>query len=125
MILTRVSLHKRRWGPTWLPVALLFRVWAPQAALSTSTARSGVKPLMRKRGIGCYRRMELDIGPDSSTGQSTATFTAYLFVVSQGSTNFKDPYARELAKDQPFPNCSCILFGSDFSLPAPNLTMTM
>lgn len=31
-------------------------------------------------------------------------------VVGQGSTGFKrDPYARELATDQPFPDCSCII----------------
>ena len=93
-----------------------FRVWAPRATTVYLNGTFGGQAfnaqtqdrLLSKDGAGYW------------TGFQHGAIDGDLyrfFVVGQGSTGFKrDPYARELAKDQPFPNCSCII-RSDSSYP--------
>lgn len=92
-----------------------FRVWAPRA---TAVYLNGI-----------FSGATLDqANPTGLMQQSGNFWTGYLstagegdfyrfWVVGQGSSGYKrDPYARELANDQPFPNSSCII-RSDASYP--------
>jgi 1,4-alpha-glucan branching enzyme len=92
-----------------------FRVWAPRA---TAVYLNGV-----------FSGATLDQANATGLMQRSGNFwTGYLptagegdfyrfWVVGQGSTGYKrDPYARELATDRPFPNSSCII-RSDTSYP--------
>jgi 1,4-alpha-glucan branching enzyme len=86
-----------------------FRVWAPRATAVYLNGTFGGQAynaqtpdrLLSKDGAGYWTGFQ--------QGASDGDLYRF-FVVGQGSTGFKrDPYAPELAKDQPFPNCSCII----------------
>jgi 1,4-alpha-glucan branching enzyme len=103
-------------GATLVPAGgTTFRVWAPRA---TAVYLNGV-----------FSGATLDqANPAGLMQNSGNSWTGYLstagegdfyryWVVGQGSSGYKrDPYARELATDQPFPNCCCII-RSDTSYP--------
>src|SRR5260370_5201067 len=86
-----------------------FRAWAPRASavyvngIFGGTARNGQtgELLMAKDSKGYWTGFL----PDAQDGDP------YLFfVVGAASSGFKrDPYAREMAADAKFPNCSCLI----------------
>jgi 1,4-alpha-glucan branching enzyme len=96
-------------GGTLLPDGATFRVWAPRAhqvfvnGVFGGTPRLAELPdlLMAKDDKGYWTGFL----PGAKEGD------LYKFrVVGEGTRGFKrDPYARELALDQPFPDSSCIL----------------
>ena len=93
-----------------------FRTWAPRAsAVYLNGVFGGVKYdgqsdafLMAKDATGYWT----GFAPQAREGD------LYRFWVNgppTGSTGYKrDPYARELATDSPFPNCSCIVRSSAY-----------
>ena len=102
-------------GGTLLPDGATFRAWAPRArqvfvnGVFGGAPRLGELPelLMAKHGQGYWAGFL----PGAKEGD------LYKFhVVGEGGRGFKrDPYARELAVDQPFPKSSCILRPSSLS----------
>jgi len=96
-------------GGTLVPDGATFRVWAPRAhqvfvnGVFGGIPRLGELPdlLMTKDDRGDWTGFL----PGAKAGD------LYKFhVVGEGSRGFKrDPYARELAIDRPFPNSSCTL----------------
>ena len=90
-----------------------FRVWAPRAksvylnGVFNGVSRSGQSPdlLLRSDANGYWTGFL----PDVSEGD------LYTFlVVGAGSTGAKrDPYAREMALDKTFPECSCVVHSGD------------
>lgn len=96
-------------GATIVDGGATFRVWAPRAqriylnGTFAGVAAQGQKP-------------ELEMAPDGRgywTGfvADAGNGDLYRFyVVGAGSSGYKrDPYAREMARDAIFPNCSCVI----------------
>jgi 1,4-alpha-glucan branching enzyme len=86
-----------------------FRVWAPKAeAVYLNGTFSGVE---RK---GQLAELSLVRGPNNYwagflPGVKDGDLYSFL-IVGEGSTGLKrDPYAREMALDKPFPECSCVV----------------
>ena len=86
-----------------------FRVWAPRAS---AVYVNGVF----QGGAATGERDDFLMAKDSSgywTGfvANAADGDLYHFwVVGAGSSGYKrDPYAREMATDAPFPTCSCVI----------------
>jgi len=86
-----------------------FRVWAPRAA---AVYVNGTFGGMSKTGT----RVDLLMAKDAKgywTGflaEARDGDTYHFWVVGAGSSGYKrDPYAREMATDAPFPNCSCLI----------------
>jgi 1,4-alpha-glucan branching enzyme len=86
-----------------------FRVWAPRAAAVylngtfNGTQRTGQTDdlLMAKDAAGYWTGFL----PDASDGDSY-----HFWVIGAGSSGYKrDPYAREMATNRPFPQCSCLI----------------
>jgi 1,4-alpha-glucan branching enzyme len=86
-----------------------FRAWAPRAAAVyvngtfAGTPRTGQTDdlLMAKDANGYWTGFL----PDAADGDPY-----HFWVVGAGSNGYKrDPYAREMATDAPFPNCSCLV----------------
>jgi 1,4-alpha-glucan branching enzyme len=91
------------------------RLWAPRAsAVYLNGTFSGLSLVDKDPGGLLQRSGNFWTGfvPTAKDGD----LYRYL-VVGQGTTGFKrDPYARELAGNRPFPDCSCIV-RSDFGYP--------
>jgi len=96
-------------GATLVEGGATFRVWAPRAlAVYLNGSFSGISQLeqtpdqlMVNDGNG-YRTGFVEGARDGDP--------YHFYVVGSGSQGFKrDPYARELAVDVPFPNCSCLI----------------
>src|ERR1035438_9718326 len=86
-----------------------FRAWAPRASAVYINGIFGGVPQAGQTGA-------LLLAKDASgywTGFAEAAQEGDLYhfwVTGLGSSGYKrDPYARELATDAPFPNCSCII----------------
>ena len=86
-----------------------FRVWAPRATAVYVNGTFGGTPmtgqtddlLMAKDANGYWTGFI----PDAGDGD-----LYHFWVVGAGSSGYKrDPYAREMATDTPFPNCSCLI----------------
>jgi len=86
-----------------------FRVWAPRATavylngVFNGTPQTGQAPglLMSDDGTGYWTGFV----PAAADGD-----LYHFLVAGAGSTGFKrDPFAREMAVDAPFPECSCVL----------------
>jgi len=86
-----------------------FRAWAPRASavyvngVFGGTAMTGQTDalLMAKDGNGYWTGFLANAGDGDPY---------HLWVVGAGSGGYKrDPYAREMATDAPFPNCSCLI----------------
>jgi len=86
-----------------------FRAWAPRATAVYVNGTFGGTPrtgqtgnlLMAKDANGYWTGFI----PDAREGDPY-----HFWVVGAGSSGFKrDPYAREVATDHPFPNCSCLI----------------
>lgn len=86
-----------------------FRVWAPRATAVyvngtfAGTPRTGQSDdlLMANNGSGYWTGFI----PEAGDGD-----LYHYWVVGAGSSGYKrDPYAREMATDSPFPNCSCLI----------------
>ena len=86
-----------------------FRAWAPRATgvyvngIFGGTPRSGQTDdlLMAKDAHGYWTGFISDAGEGDPY---------HFWVVGSGSSGFKrDPYAREMATDRPFPHCSCLI----------------
>ena len=86
-----------------------FRVWAPRATAVYLNGTFGGTPqtgqtddlLMAKDSNGYWTGFI----PDARDGDPY-----HFWVVGAGSSGYKrDPYARELAADSPFPTCSCLV----------------
>ena len=93
-----------------------FRVWAP-GAVDVYVITSDL-PLSRSSGWApreTDRLLRRDDGTWAGFGPGVADGTPYRFyVVGAGSSGFKrDPFARELGTDPPFPNCDCLVRASD------------
>jgi 1,4-alpha-glucan branching enzyme len=86
-----------------------FRVWAPRA---TAVYVNGIFGGTRKTGQTDDLLMAKDAhGYWTGFISDARDGDAYHFwVVGAGSSGYKrDPYAREMATDTPFPNCSCLI----------------
>jgi 1,4-alpha-glucan branching enzyme len=86
-----------------------FRAWAPRASAVYVNGVFGGTPLTGQTG-------DLLLSKDANgywTGFIAAAQEGDLYrfrVTGAGSSGYKrDPYARDLATDAPFPNCSCII----------------
>src|ERR1700761_2544368 len=86
-----------------------FRVWAPRASavyvngVFQETAVTGQTDglLMAKDSSGYWAGFIANAGDGD---------LYHFWVVGAGSSGYKrDPYAREMATDAPFPTCSCVL----------------
>jgi len=86
-----------------------FRVWAPRATAVYVNGTFGGKPrtgqtddlLMAKDASGYWTGFI----PNAADGDPY-----HFWVVGAGSSGYKrDPYAREMATDSPFPHCSCLI----------------
>jgi 1,4-alpha-glucan branching enzyme len=86
-----------------------FRVWAPRATavyvngIFAGTIRNGQTDdlLMAQDGTGYWSGFILEAADGDPY---------HYWVVGAGSSGYKrDPYAREMATDNPFPNCSCLI----------------
>lgn len=88
---------------------MTFRAWAPRA---TAVYVNGTFVGSLKTGLTDDLLMAKDAGgywtgfiPNAGEGDAY-----HFWVVGAGSSGYKrDPYARELATDAPFPNCSCLI----------------
>jgi 1,4-alpha-glucan branching enzyme len=96
-------------GANLVPGGAVFRVWAPRA---TSVYLSGTFGGQTKVGQTDELLMACDANgywsgfmPGASEGD-----LYHFFVVGAGSSGYKrDPYAREMARDNSFPQCSCVI----------------
>src|SRR5580658_59046 len=86
-----------------------FRAWAPRATAVYVNGTFAGTPyttqsddlLMANNGNGYWTGFM----PDAQDGDPY-----HFWVVGAGSSGYKrDPYAREMATDAPFPNCSCLI----------------
>jgi 1,4-alpha-glucan branching enzyme len=96
-------------GATLVPDGATFRSWAPRAPQVFVNGRFGGTPMRGK-----LPELLMAQHPDGYwTGFIPGARDGDLYkflVVGEGGTGFKrDPYARELARDEPFPQSSCIL----------------
>ena len=87
-----------------------FRTWGPLA--TAGLYLNGIFGGVTKRG----KRKTCFLAKDANGYWTGFVDTAeegdlyHFWVAGPGSSGYKrDPYARELATDQPFPNCSCII----------------
>jgi 1,4-alpha-glucan branching enzyme len=97
-------------GATLVPAGgATFRVWAPRAisvyvnGMFNGLRRTGQTDdlLMEKDALGYWTGFM----PDAADGDPY-----HFWVVGTGSSGYKrDPYAREMASDSAFPNCSCLI----------------
>jgi 1,4-alpha-glucan branching enzyme len=97
-------------GATLVPAGgATFRVWAPRAisvyvnGMFNGVRRTGQTDdlLMEKDALGYWTGFM----PDAADGDPY-----HFWVVGTGSSGYKrDPYAREMASDSAFPNCSCLI----------------
>jgi 1,4-alpha-glucan branching enzyme len=96
-------------GGALLPDGATFRAWAPRARQVFVNGTFGGVP--RQGQVPELLLAQDDRGYWTGFLPGAKEGDLYKFrVVGEGSSGFKrDPYARELAPDQPFPNSSCIL----------------
>jgi 1,4-alpha-glucan branching enzyme len=96
-------------GANLVPGGATFRVWAPRAkAIYLNGTFGGVE---RKGEVAelSLARGENGYWAGFLSGAKDGDLYSFL-VVGEGSTGLKrDPYAREMAVDAPFPDCSCVL----------------
>ena len=96
-------------GATLLPDGATFRAWAPRARHVCVNGVFGGIPMR-----GELQELLMAKHPDGYwsgfiPGARDGDLYKF-FVIGEGSRGFKrDPYARELSTDQPFPNSNCIL----------------
>ena len=96
-------------GATLVDGGATFRVWAPRAlevyvhgTFSGIPKAGRIDDLLMARGANGYWTGFVAGARDGDTYQFD--------VVGKGSNGFKrDPYAREMARDAAFPNCSCLI----------------
>src|SRR5580700_5389515 len=96
-------------GATLVNGGATFRAWAPRA---TAVYVNGIFGGQAKTGQTGDLLMAKDANgywtgfiPNAGEGDAY-----HFWVVGPGSSGYKrDPYARELATDAPFPNCSCLI----------------
>jgi 1,4-alpha-glucan branching enzyme len=95
-------------GANLCPGGATFRVWAPRAkavylnGTFSGIARNGPDPDLLLRNSNGYWAGFL---PDVKEGD---TYT-FLVVGNAGTGPKRDPYAREMAVDKPFPECGCVV----------------
>lgn len=96
-------------GANLVPGGATFRVWAPRAraiylnGTFNSTQRTGQSPdLLLQSGADGYWSGFL---PDVEEGD----LYTFLVVGNANTGTKRDPYAREMAIDRPFPECNCVV----------------
>ena len=85
-----------------------FRAWAPRAtAVYVNGTFGGVARIGQTDDLLMANTNGYWTGfiPGANDGD-----IYHFYVVGQGNSGYKrDPYAREMALDAPFPNCSCVI----------------
>lgn len=100
-------------GATLIGGGATFRVWAPRARDVYLVGEFAGKPVWQARAD--HRLFRDEGGYWGGFRGGVRDGDAYKFwVVGEGSAGYKrDPYARELGSDPPYPNCNCIVRAPD------------
>jgi 1,4-alpha-glucan branching enzyme len=96
-------------GATLIAEGAIFRVWAPRALEVYVNGVFNDQILATQSDSNLLAKDANGYWTGFITGAKEGDLYNF-YVIGSGSNGYKrDPYARELATDNPFPNCSCII----------------
>ncbi len=100
-------------GATLVDGGATFRVWAPRAVAVYINGTFGGVPQLTQTPDQLMAKDNLGYWTGFIAGARDGDPYKFYVVGTDGRPGFKrDPYARELAVDSPFPNCSCLIRNS-------------